>query len=148
MLLRVGSKRNSLMDVTISRNYQVRQTLGGLFVVGFGRVIVSLVTLELPYLDNQKRISCIPEGVYDCTRIHSRKYGVCYLVENVPNRDDILIHIGNFATGNKVDTSGCILVGLNHSDINEDGFVDVAYSTIAMNVLRALLPSQFKLTIK
>jgi len=135
------------MNVIIRRDYSERQTQGSFFVLGFGRVLVHFCSLELPFLNNQKLISCIPEGGYDCTRIHSKKYGVCYLVEDVPDRSDILIHIGNFATGKKIDTSGCILVGLNFTDINDDGYVDVVSSTVAMNILRLLLPSKFKLTI-
>ena len=34
---------------------------------------------------------------------------------NVPNRTSILIHMGNFATGKKIDTEGCILVGAGTS---------------------------------
>jgi len=135
------------MKVIIIRDYLERQTKGSLLVVGFGLVLLHIRSLELPFLNNQKLISCIPEGTYQCTRITSRKYGKCYLVENVPDRSEILIHIGNYASGLKKDTSGCILVGLNHTDLNADGELDVANSTIAMETLRALLPSKFSLTI-
>ena len=69
-------------------------------------------TLENPWMDNQRNISCIPEGEYD-VRIRlpresaTREY-MHLLVKGVPNRDYILFHIGNTAK----DTSGCILVGL------------------------------------
>ena len=68
-------------------------------------------TLELPWKDNQRRISCIPEGEYK-VRIRvaresaSRDY-VHLLVQEVPNRDYILFHRGNSAK----DTRGCIVVG-------------------------------------
>ena len=68
-------------------------------------------TLELPWKDNQRRISCIPEGEFK-VRIRvaresaSRDY-VHLLVQEVPNRDYILFHRGNSAK----DTRGCILVG-------------------------------------
>ena len=69
-------------------------------------------TLENPYLDNQRAISCIPEGEYK-VRIRlpresaTRDY-MHLLVKDVKDRDYILFHIGNFPR----DTSGCILVGL------------------------------------
>ena len=86
-------------------------------------------TLELPWKDNQKRISCIPEGEYQ-VRIRvaresaSRDY-VHLLVQDVPNRDFILFHRGNSAK----DTRGCILVGQgSQQDI-------VHNSTLAMDLL-------------
>lgn len=86
-------------------------------------------TLELPWKDNQKRISCIPEGEYK-VRIRvaresaSRDY-VHLLVQEVPNRDYILFHRGNSAK----DTRGCILVGQgSQQDI-------VHNSTLAMDLL-------------
>ena len=69
-------------------------------------------TLENPWKDNQRNISCIPEGEYPvrlrlARESASRDY-LHLLVQEVPNRDWILFHIGNTAK----DTSGCILVGL------------------------------------
>lgn len=141
----VQACRAFAMKVIIDRNYQVRQTLGNLYVVGTGGLLVQVKSLELPYLDNQQHVSCIPPGEYNCVRIHSRKFGISYLLEDVPDRSEIMLHIGNYATGDKVDTSGCILVGLEFIDLNLDGYLDVKDSTIAMNVLRALLPAKFKI---
>ena len=68
-------------------------------------------TLENPWLDNQRNISCIPEGEYPvrlrlARESASRDY-LHLLVQDVPNRDYILFHRGNFPK----DTRGCILVG-------------------------------------
>tara|TARA_B100001758_G_C18383356_1_gene598569 strand:- start:1096 stop:1506 length:411 start_codon:yes stop_codon:yes gene_type:complete len=68
-------------------------------------------TLENPWKNNVRNISCIPDGVYD-VRLRlpresaSRDY-LHLLVKEVPNRDYILFHRGNTSA----DTSGCILVG-------------------------------------
>jgi hypothetical protein len=65
-------------------------------------------TLELPWRDNQRGVSCIPEGTYECHLAHSpsRGYDV-YWLQDVPGRQDVQIHIGNFPK----DIRGCILVG-------------------------------------
>ena len=69
-------------------------------------------TLENPYLDNQRNISCIPTGEYSVrlrtARESATKDYVHLLVKDVANRDLILFHIGNTAK----DTRGCVLVGI------------------------------------
>ncbi len=64
-------------------------------------------TLELPYLNNEKNISCIPLGAYECVRHWSRKFPYQHLqLLGVPARSGILIHAGNTVK----DTTGCILI--------------------------------------
>jgi hypothetical protein len=74
-------------------------------------------TLELPWRYNKKNISCIPQGTYPCNIRVSPKFGKVYWVKNVPDRDFILIHSGNWAgdtrKGFKTNVYGCILLGLN-----------------------------------
>ena len=69
-------------------------------------------TLENPYLDNQRSISCIPEGQYKVrlrtARESATKEYLHLLVQDVPDRSLILFHSGNTAK----DTRGCILVGI------------------------------------
>ena len=105
-----------------------RQTLGHLKLIN-GKKELDLVTLELPWKDNERQISCIPKGSYEVKLRWSPKYGTHYHVLNVPNRDLILIHSGNFTK----DTKGCILVGKKFADINKDGLLDVAMSRDALN---------------
>jgi len=83
-------------------------------------------TLELPYLDNQKNISCIPNGLYLIKNYKSKKHGRCLAVPSVYNRSGILMHKGN----RPADTQGCILVGKGLA--NNDDLKD---SKIAMNGL-------------
>ena len=86
-------------------------------------------TLELPWKDNQRSVSCIPAGNYEA-RIRlakesgSRDYKHL-LVKDVPNRSYILVHIGNTTK----DTKGCILVGQSR----KQHFV--GNSTLAMDLL-------------
>lgn len=79
-------------------------TLG--VVLEEGRVPFCL-SLERPWVNNQKEISCIPKGEYRIKRQIKPKHGSCFEVMNVPNRTDILIHKGNFVW----DSAGCIIFG-------------------------------------
>ena len=76
---------------------------------------VSLFTLELPWRDNMSSISCIPAGEYKVAMRKSPRFGLCYWVQEVENRNFILIHAGNFAgdtsKGLKSNVEGCILLG-------------------------------------
>ena len=72
-------------------------------------------TLELPWRENRRQISCIPAGIYDVEMRLSNKYGRIYWVRKVPDRTYILIHSGNYAgdksKGFKSHVMGCILLG-------------------------------------
>lgn len=72
-------------------------------------------SLELPWRDNQRNISCIPEGEYYVTNRVSPAFGKVYWLRNVPNRSYIYIHSGNVAgdeaKGYKSHVDGCILLG-------------------------------------
>ena len=62
-------------------------------------------TIELPWLQNQRRISCIPEGEYVLQKRFSPKFKWHIHLQNVPGRDFILIHPANDA---KKELLGCI----------------------------------------
>ena len=67
------------------------------------------LTVELSWKQNQKKISCIPDGEYVCKRIQSPTFGNTFEVTNVPNRTEILFHIANTV----LDLEGCIGIGEN-----------------------------------
>ena len=67
-------------------------------------------TLELPWNDNQKKISCIPKGVYEVVKRFTAesKYKYEHLhILDVANREMILMHVGNYPKNSK----GCVLLG-------------------------------------
>jgi hypothetical protein len=81
----------------------------------FGTLIFNATTvhtLELPWRDNQRKISCIPPGSYVCRLVNSPKFGRVYGVTNVPGRGNILIHSANLAgdssLGYTTQLEGCI----------------------------------------
>ena len=115
-----------MINLLLIRNtFSKKSTIGELFLNG-ERICD---TLENSWQDNQRNISCIPEGVYPVRlrlpRESATRDYIHLLVKDVKDRDYILIHIGNTAK----DTSGCILVGLG----TQQDFV--SNSTLAMNLL-------------
>ena len=136
----------------ISRNYRENETTSFASILNGDKKLFEFATMELPMFTvpmkpNQPCINCIPEGTYKVTKIYSPTKGQCFQVHDVPGRTAILIHKGNYATGKKVDTQGCILVGSKFEDINKDGNLDVIESTITLTKLLELLPTEFKLII-
>ena len=91
----------------IRDTFTKESTIGKLFINGES----FCDTLENPYINNERNISCIPEGQYKVRlrlpRESATRDYLHLLVQDVPNRDYILFHRGNTAK----DTSGCILVG-------------------------------------
>lgn len=85
-------------------------TWGQLLGLGF-----LIHTVELPWRDNAKQISCIPQGLYTCVAVWSPHFGRVYGVCDVPGRGSILLHNGNFAgdvgRGWQTHSQGCILLG-------------------------------------
>lgn len=71
-------------------------------------------TLELPWKDNARNISCVPPGAYKVVKRQSKTFKgwVCEL-QDVPGRDGVLIHPGNTI----LDIRGCILVGLQLGEL-------------------------------
>ena len=135
------------MKLVLSRQYQDDETKGLLTVFDGIEDVFSCKTLELPWKDNQHNISCIPENKYYCEK-HIRPSGAkSFLVKDVPDRTDILIHSGNFAAGDNVDTEGCILVGMRFTDVNQDGHIDVLFSRLVISVMWKILPVKFELYV-
>ena len=71
--------------------------------------------IELPWKDNKRDVSCIPDGKYKAVITDSPKYGRVYKLKSVPDRSDILIHYGNWAgdttKGFISNSQGCLILG-------------------------------------
>lgn len=94
------------------RVYLTDRTLGSIY--RNGETIAK--TLELPWVQNRRGISCVPESIYRVLRQppkESRPYWY-FRLPNVPNRTGILIHRGTEPTHSK----GCILVASRFRNIN------------------------------
>ena len=119
------SKTKNINLLIIRDTFTDESTIGELFVNGER----FCDTLELPYRDNQRSISCIPAGEYKVRLRYPRESAtrnyLHLLVQNVKDRSYILFHRGNTAK----DTRGCILVGQGSQQ-------DVVHnSTLAMDLL-------------
>lgn len=134
------------MKIKIIRlKYEKEQTLGDLFVYDdSGKQIFTCKTLELEDDNNTKQKSCIPKGNYNVVKRHSAKFNDHFHILNVPNREYILIHAGNYHR----DILGCVLVGSAYQHLDNDGYIDITNSKVTLNKLLALLPDSFKLTIE
>jgi hypothetical protein len=130
------------MKVQLLRSYTEKQTPGGIYIDG--KEVVK--TLELPWKNNKKNISCIPEGSYTVRKRpgHEKRPYEHFHIMNVPGRAWILIHPGTYVW----NVLGCIMPGLEFADLNRDGLVDVIHSKTALKKLLELLPGEFTLTIE
>jgi len=89
------------MDLLLHRSYYKEGTNSALFYRGLFKGFA----IELPWRDNQRNVSCIPEGTYPLKVRFSKKFGPHLLVQDVPDRNLILIHPANDA---RKELLGCI----------------------------------------
>lgn len=98
---------------------------------------LTFATIERPWLDNKRNVSCIPEGTYPLkwrhsntiTRITQGEHTHGYEISDVPGRSHILFHPGNFSS----DVEGCVAVGMGFTVLL--GQVAISQSQIAYNRL-------------
>lgn len=126
------------------RTYHEKYTSGVFVAVGEdGNTILECSMLELPWIDNKFRISCIPEGVYMVKTRRTDKFGRHFLIQGVPNRSSILQHPGNYTR----QILGCQLPGEQLTDINKDGIIDILNSRRTLDKMLALLGKEYQLHI-
>lgn len=106
------------MSLTVYRFSQDDKATLGVIVFKANDMVFSWYSLELPWRDNKKVVSCIPNGSYDIFIDTSYKNGLqehqhkVIELKGVPNRSQIQFHIGNFTR----NSSGCILVAAKHNN--------------------------------
>lgn len=126
------------MHIILQRLTTSEQGTFGVLLV-YGRPYY--VTLELPWKDNKKDISCIPPGTYHATKMFSEKFQkVVFVLHDVPGRDFIEFHIGNKIK----DTLGCVLLGSEYSRTD----YAVVESRLAFDDFMIRMPETWSVTIK
>jgi len=101
------------------------------------------LTLELPWADNKRGISCIQAGNYTAVKYDSPKHGQVLLLESVLDRDMIEIHAGNYTR----QIEGCILVGDSLKYMDGDDVLDVTNSKATLAKLLHVVPSEIEVAI-
>lgn len=92
-------------------------------------------TIELPWLQNQRSVSCIPEGRYELKKRFTKKHNLHLLVLDVPGRDGILIHPANNALN---ELRGCIAPVTIHTGSGTGSESRLANEKLKVLVLDAL----------
>lgn len=125
--------------IKIERAYFSDCTIGRLSYLDF-----KCMVLELPWLDNQKNISCIPEGIYQCKKRFSpgKQYEVIEYI-GVPNRAFIQAHYGNYTR----QLLGCQLYGDGLKYLDNDDIIDITNSEKTIKKLLSMLPDEFEIEI-
>lgn len=128
--------------LTIDRKYYNDCTVSRVTIEGSD---FQCFMLELPWLENQQNISCIPEGEYQIFKRLSPSKGIVVMeYRDVPNRTDIQIHTGNYTR----QILGCQLPGNGVKWLDADGIPDVTKSGDTFDKLMSLLPDECTVTIR
>lgn len=122
-----------------------KQTNGLLAVVnGDSNPVYACITLELPWRNNERKVSHIPGGTYKAIKHISPKFGKCIHILDVPGRSEILIHPVNMVE----QLLGCLGPGRFLTDVDKDGEADdISISRDTVKELLSVLPDQFTVTI-
>ena len=137
-------RKNRMFKAILIRQYFDTHTLGVLVALdATSNVIMTCSVLELPWMDNQRKISCIPEGTYKVQSEINVKFGKCYRILNVPGRDGILQHPGNYTK----QILGCQLPGVKFTNLDSDAIPDIEQSRVTLDRMIAKLGDNYVLSI-
>ena len=89
------------MVIELQRLYRDGWTDGLIFIKG----ILLCRSIELRWANNERNVSCVPEGVYPVSIIQHPKFGECLQINGVKGRSGILVHMANDA---QKELRGCI----------------------------------------
>lgn len=118
--------------VTLTRH--VRQPKGTLGRINYDEFAGK--TLELPWLNNAPKISCIPIGDYPTIWSFSPHFKrFTYEVTGVKGRAGIRIHAANFTR----QLLGCIAIGDEFKDLDSDGSTDILHSGATLSKFETLM---------
>lgn len=129
------------MEIRIERTYLNNVTFGDWWHDN----AIMCKTMELPWKENRRNESCIPEGIYQvikCAPTDSRPYEYLRLL-NVPNRSGILVHRITYVK----DLRGCIGVGKILLPNGNHPASKMIRSGEALTELVTVLPETFSLRI-
>ena len=121
-----------MKEIILNRDFkQDKQTLGVCYIKdnNKGVVVFKSEAIERGWKDNQRMISCIPDGTYSVVLEYSDRFKtMLWEIKGVPNRSECKFHAANYAR----QLNGCIALGNNRKDIDGDGYHDVTSSRTTM----------------
>lgn len=128
------------MELLLEREYHASGTNG---ILSSEEQFVCF-TIELPWRNNQRHISCIPEGVYPLALRFSERHHYHLQVKDVPGRSLILIHKANDALK---DLQGCIAPVTELLSPGKGRYSHRAFSDL-MNKVRGCLDNRERLWLR
>ncbi len=130
-------KNKKIPIIRIHRYWQDEsQTSGACTVLIDGFPVLSSLSLERGWRNNERNVSCIPSGEYDLKFEYSDKFErKLWEIKDVPNRSECKFHSANYW----FQLQGCVALGLKSKDINRDNYRDVTNSTFTMNNFHKVL---------
>lgn len=115
------------MNPTVTIERVVMLDYGTLGVLRLGEF--SCWTLERAWHDNERNVSCIPEGRYAVAPDREGRWTGYPELQSVPGRSEIIIHPANRVS----ELQGCIAVGLTRHIADEH--MTIGSSRLAYNAL-------------
>lgn len=131
------------MELTLTRTYYPWGTNGTIKNAKTKQWICN--TIELPWKDNQKLVSCIPEGRYELKTRYSRRFRNHFIVQGVKGRSLILIHPANDAAR---ELRGCIAPVTLHTGPGKGRNSKQALEFLKGEIMDAISTGPVYLTIK
>lgn len=102
--------------------YQEVQTPGKLYLILYKELELNPCWHTLEAKWNNNFGGCFPEGLYTVVREYSDKFMMdLWELKNVPDRSECKLHWGNYYK----NYDGCVGVGRDKADINNDGYTDI-----------------------
>ena len=115
------------MVIELQRWYRDGWTDGIIFIKG----ILLCRCIELRWANNERNVSCVPEGVYPVAIIQHPKFGECLRINGVKGRSGILVHVANDA---REELRGCIAPVFSLSGNGKGQYSRLAMSYIIENL--------------
>ena len=115
------------MVIELQRLYRETWTDGLIFIKG----ILLCRSIELRWANNERNVSCVPEGVYPVVIIQHPKFGECLQINGVKGRSGILVHVANDA---QKELRGCIAPVFSLSGNGKGQYSRLALSYIIENL--------------
>lgn len=126
-------------------NQNPNQTSGSCVVLDQDNFpLFSSLTLERGWMNNQNNTSCYGVGEYELVLEYSNKFKTkLWEVKGVHNRSECKFHAANFWR----QLNGCTSLGLDYTDLDNDGYKDVTASASTMKRFHKALEGETKVKL-